>query len=134
MKIKYIFVSKPKKMREKKSDQPAREVHPGFTNLCYNVDASFFWHKKLCIFIKRRYLIDWSCSSTQHSLIIVFSMDGFRVVKIDMVVKQIDILITCTGMLLKPNIVPWNADNRAVVSVSSFHVKNSSHLWWIMYH
>lgn len=66
--------------------------------------------------------------STQHSLIIVFSMDGFRVVKIDMVVKQIDILITCTGMLLKPNIIPWNADNQAVVSVSSFHVKNSSHL------
>ena len=25
------------------------------------------------------------------------SMDGFRVVKIDMVIKQIDILITCTG-------------------------------------
>ena len=25
-------------------------------------------------------------------------MDGFRVVKIDMVVKQIDILITCTGI------------------------------------
>jgi len=27
-----------------------------------------------------------------------FSMDGFRVVKIDMVCKQIDILITCTGI------------------------------------
>ena len=46
-------------------------------------------------------------------------MDGFRVVKIDMVVKQIDILITCTGMLLKPNIVSRNAVNQAIISVSS---------------
>ena len=29
---------------------------------------------------------------------ILLSMDGFRVVKIDMVVKNIDILITCTGI------------------------------------
>ena len=120
MKIKYIFVSKPKKMQEKKNDQPAWEVHPGFTNLCYNVDASFF-DIKIFVFLSREdYLIDCGHSySTHHSLIIAFSMDGFRVVKIEMVVKQIDILITCTGMLLKPNIVSWNADNQGVISVSS---------------
>ena len=39
------------------------------------------------------------------------SMDGFRVVKTDMVVKQIDILITCTGIYgadyyLSRNLIP----------------------------
>ena len=35
-------------------------------------------------------------------------MDGFRVVKIDMVVKQIDILITCTGIYMEEerNLIP----------------------------
>lgn len=36
--------------------------------------------------------------TTLHVLFAFFSMDGFRVVKIDMVVKQVDIVITCTGM------------------------------------
>ncbi len=56
-------------------------------------------------YIVKLYLVLYD---NEDAIVLVFSMDGFRVMKLDEVVRQIDILITCTGQSVSQSVSQFN--------------------------
>lgn len=58
----------------------------------------------ICLSIHYRYFSVCECCCTRSMLnlfrlLCLISMDGFRVVKLNEVIRQVDVIITCTGKL-----------------------------------